>query len=157
MASLEELLSVQWNGDRKMVEHCLKHCLYIQLGDTFIRVGDRKPSIDRDLWYDDETDGPAETFENFKAYNMRTNAPRLIDESHGRELYVTVNYNGDRTNGKLLALTTYDVDNRLATDEEIALANNALSEARADYEKRLAAYWKRYSSKVHARGYYVNR
>lgn len=32
-----------------------------------------------------------------------------------------------------------------------------LNEIRMDFEKRLVTYWKRYSNKVHARGYWANR
>jgi hypothetical protein len=152
---LYNLLLTQWNGNEKMANYCYKSSVYVQSGDSYINVCSR-PGIDSDMWYDDETDGPGETFAAFRAYNMRSNAPiELLDN----QKFVTINYTQDRTDGKLLSITIHtDYGNpRPMTDEEVKLTNEALSLARADYEKRLATYWKRYSNKVHARGYFVNR
>lgn len=168
MSTLEQLLNVEWNGSRSMVKHCLQHSIYVQLGDRFVDLGDRKPSIDKTMWYDDETDGPDENFKNFKEYNMRLHAPRRIEDRTSRNFgvmvkaYIKPQYCGDKTHGKLACLVFEDVDSPRATGHEVTtedlkLFNKALDEAKADYEKRLAMYWKRYSKHIHASGYWVNR
>lgn len=174
METLKELLELQWTKrdgtpDDKMVEHCLKSSIYIQVGDTYIDVGDNKPKIDNQLWYDDETDGPdASQFAAFRNYNLRSHKQPMLSEvsEYGgpREIWVTTHWYNDKTGGKMLGLIVKRVDDaprsgelRRATAEEISLANEARAKANADYEKRLATYWKRYSNKVHASGYWANR
>ena len=168
MDDLEELLNIQWNNDQRMVKHCLMRCLYVQSGDTFINCGDRKPSIDREMWYDDETDGPQVNFENFKAYNMRSNAPTPLSERYRDFGQIPIPYvctellqRQNRRQVAVLLIRHIDepvkADERRATESELAVADNALRSARDDCERRLYAYWKRYSDKVYARGYWANR
>lgn len=171
---LRKLLEKQWvkrNGeiDHKMVDYCLKSSIYVQSGDEFINCGDSKPTIDKTMWYDDETDGPTVNFDSFKRYNQ-SNFPRTLEEMKmgrdGRQVYIVDNYylRAGETTTLLKSVRVADLDYdrvdgnpRLATDEEIRLINEAILKARADYEKRLERYWKRYSNKVRAEGYWVNR
>lgn len=168
MTTLEDLLNIQWNHDQRMVKHCLTRCLYVQSGDTFINVGGSKPGIDRDMWYDDETDGPdASKFSAFRNYNLRINAPTTLRQRYGDTLghsrVVVLAPNYTRGSSLLLSVGTQYHDEplrdgaRLATDAELAEIEKALAATRKDYEKRLTIYWKRYSKKVHASGYYANR
>lgn len=169
-ADLTELLSITWNGRQDMVDYCLKSHVYIQLDDgRFVSVTKAKPEIDKDLWYDDETKGPdASIFENFRQYNL-SNAPKhfvpvLRDFGHEKKLALYPCYSGDKANGRLLSVG-YAMDgdaSRLGaieylTGKDVEKFNKVIDGVRADYEKRLATYWKRYSSKVHARGYWANR
>lgn len=160
MKTLQELLEAQWTKrdgtpDYRMVNYCLKEGKYIQSGDTFIYVGDAKPTIDNTMWYDDETTGPQANFCNFYDYNMRGKRFKLNDNQR----FVTTQYYSDKSEGKLLAITIGDGRDtvRPMTDEEIDKANAALRDVMNDYGKRLRTYWKRYSDKVCAIGYWVNR
>jgi hypothetical protein len=170
MKYLQELLSQQWvkrdgSIDHKMVDYCMKDNIYIQVGDTFINVGDKKPRIESQMWYDDETDGPdASKFEAFRNYNVRSGLQPMLEDDGIRQVWLTTNWYGDKTEGKMLSMTIKRVDDlprsgelRRATPQEIALANEARKQANADYELRLQRYWKRYSNKVHASGYWANR
>lgn len=174
--TLQEALENKWkkqNGeiDHRMVNYCIKTSIYIQSGDIFINCGVKKPRIEKDMWYDDETDAPKVTFEGFKALNMHHNAPATVEEQmaeRNRKPYIVNNYylrNGETTSPLKSIIFRNEFYDRMdgysemrpATDEELELAREAIAEARADYEKRLEQYWKRYSNKVMARGYWVNR
>lgn len=172
MTELETLLRTQWvkrdgTPDESMVKYCLKSSTYIDIGPYYINIGD-KPSIDSTMWYDDETEGPdASKFEAFRAYNMRGKRFDLDELTSSRlgEVYIYTNYTRDRTGGKLKGwLVAHNGeeprhvgDFQLATADDIMAIKQGLAEMKAAYEKRLATYWKRYSNKVHAAGYWANR
>lgn len=176
MTTTEDLraeLAKKWkkrdgSTDEKMVDYCLKSSNYIKLGDYWVNCGDKKPRIQSDLWYDDETEGPDDTrYEAFKEYNMRSNKQPMLSEQSEfggvREVWLAKNYYGDEGN-RLLAVIVKRADDlpragelRKATADEIEAINKARAEVNADYEKRLERYWKRYNSKVMARGYWANR
>jgi hypothetical protein len=170
MKTLQELLGQQWvkrdgTPDEKMVQHCIKSGLYVQVGDTFIHCGSKKPSIESQMWYDDETDGPdASKFAAFRNYNIRSSLQPMLENDSNKEIWITTHWHNDRTGGKMLSITTKrwgdlprSGELRKATQQEIDLANEARKMTNADYEKRLLMYWKRYSDKVHASGYWANR
>src|SRR5574343_230059 len=110
---LERLLGLTWrkrNGevDQNMVEHCLKSGKYIRIGDLFIDVCSRKPSITTTIWYDDTRSDPGTSWETFRHLNERNNMPELwqLEARYcGRisPLYIRVQYNGDQTGGRLSA------------------------------------------------------
>lgn len=172
MTELETLLRTQWvkrdgSPDESMVKYCLKSSTYLDTGKYYLNIGD-KPSIDSDIWYDDETEKPEINFDTFRNYNMRHNAPDNLDEmaASGRvHVWIYTNYSTDRTGGKLKGWTTthrgeeprHLGDYRQATPAEVEAIRKGLAEMTAAYEKRLASYWKRYSSKVSTRGYWANR
>lgn len=163
--NLEQLLRLQW-GSESMVKHCLKSSKYVQLDDTFVSVCGAKPSIQSTMWYDDETEGPQVNFESFRRYN-ESNFPRKLELERNQygnrsKLFIAPHYHGDKTDGKLAGLRYEPEDRpphggREVTPEELEIFNQAIEEVQADYEKRLKTYWKRYSDKVHAAGYWTNR
>ena len=173
MTELESLLRKQWtkrdgSPDESMVRHCLKSAKYIDLGNYYLDIGENKPTIDSDLWYDDETEGPdASKFQVFYNYNMqhkRFDLDKLAADGRDK-VWIYTKYTRDQTEGKLKGWTVtrwheeprHLGEYREATADDIAAIKQGLAEIRADYEKRLATYWKRYSHKVMARGYWANR
>lgn len=164
--NLTELLTLQWNNDERMVKYCLKSTKYVQLGDKFVAVTSSKPTIDKTMWYDDETKGPEVSFESFRRYNESNMPHELVKEKSLwgglSKLYIVPNYYRDKTDGRLAGIT-YEpserapANGREVTDAELEAFNMAIRDVQADYEKRLAAYWKRYSHKVTAQGYWANR
>lgn len=172
MTELQSLLEKQWvkrdgTPDPKMVEYCLKSSTYIDIGPYYINIGD-KPSIDSTMWYDDETEGPdSSKFEAFRAYNMRGKRFDLDElAADGRSnVWIYTNYTTDRTEGKLKGWLVTRIgeeprhvgDYQPASDDDIMAIKQGLAEMKAAYEKRLTTYWKRYSNKVHAAGYWANR
>ena len=170
MTELESLLRKQWvkrdgSADESMVKYCLTSSHYIDTGKYYLNVGD-KPGIESQMWYDDETEGPdASKFEAFRAYNLRGKRLDFEEATENRQIWVYVNYTHDRTGGKLMGWTTSRHGEEphhlgayhLATDDDIMAIKQGLAAIRAAYEKRLKTYWKRYSHKVHASGYWANR
>lgn len=174
MTELEALIALQWRKkdgtpDLGMIEYSLKSSKWIDMGQHYLNIGNSKPQIERDLWYDDETEGPDDSkFEAFRAYNLKGNkAPRAEDYiADGRSvIWIFDNYTRDTSGGKLKSWTATRLgeeprhvgEYRLATTDEIGAIKQGLNEIRMDFEKRLVTYWKRYSNKVHARGYWANR
>lgn len=149
--------------DEKMVKHCLKSSKYIQIGDSMVDIGDSKPSISNEMWYDDETEGPQVNLENFKAYNA-SNMPKYY-EMRGRSIHgsgtlkIVPQYDG--VNGLELATLTYEDDVSdeyiVVSEDQLQEINEGVKEIRDDYEKRLNSYYKRYGDKIIARGYWKNR
>lgn len=167
--SPKELLQLEWK-DPKMVDHCLKNSVYVPTTDgAFIDAGDPKPRIESDMWYSDVTEGPdASKFESFRDYNLRSNKLPMLGEvtEYGgpREIWLGYQYNGNKAENRLLCINVQRVDEpprghylRRATADEIIAVNKARAEINANYEKRLATYWKRYSKNVHACGYWADR
>ena len=35
---LEKLLSEQWNGDNKMIEHCMKSYVYMRIDENIVQI-----------------------------------------------------------------------------------------------------------------------
>lgn len=170
MTELETLLRTQWvkrdgSPDESMVKYCMTSSNYVNVNGYYINVGD-KPGIDSQMWYDDETTAPdASKFETFKAYNLRGKRLDFEEATENRQIWVYVNYTNDRTGGKLMGWTTsrhgeephHLGDYHAANTDDIAAIKQGLAAQKANYEKRLATYWKRYSNKVHASGYWANR
>jgi len=171
---LETLLGLTWRKrsgeiDQNMVDHSLKSGKYIRLGDIFIGVCSRKPSITTTIWYDDTTDGPDPNWQNFLHLNVRNNMPKFYElESRycGRisPLYIRVSYWNDKTGGRIASLEYIPDDDkregiiRKATQDDLNLINAAVQDVRDDYRKRLEAYFKRYGKDhVSSRGYWVDR
>lgn len=174
MSELEQLLSKQWvkrdgTVDQRMVDYCLKEHKYIDLGEYYLEISQSKPRIESQMWYDDETEGPdASKFTAFRNYNLKGGKAPTFDEivESGRsEIWVYDHYTVDRTNGKIKGWTASRVGDephhvgsyRKATEDDIMAIKQGLAEVRMDYETRLQRYWKRYSNKVHASGYWADR
>lgn len=161
--ALEAELRDYWKKEN-MVAHCMKNCKYIEIGALFVNVCDAKPSIRRDMYYDDEYAAPSTAMENWIAYNWRT-APDLLDTDRNR-FFLIKNYcgkGGDRL-ASIAACRRWEEKPltscepiREMTADEITAANAAIEEVRADYRKRLENYYKKYSDKIYTVGYWANR
>lgn len=140
MTELETLLRKQWtkrdgSPDESMVKYCLTSANYI------------------DVFY------------NYNMQGKRFDLDELIKERNGGNVWVYTNYTRDNTGGKLKGWTvtrygevpTHLGDYHRATDDDIMAIKQGLATMKAAYEKRLQTYWKRYSNKVSARGYWANR
>lgn len=146
-----------------------------------------KPGIARALWYDDETPNPAgkngeRKREAFMAYNLEglhepATAYLAQDPPYGfqrklKKPYLIKTYYTDACYGPIRSAVLfsrffyaeeqenererYGWSRDLSKDEIRELAE-CEAVVRAKYEKRLNAYWKRYSDKVYTRGYWANR
>jgi len=158
---LKKLLEKQWNNEG-MVEHCLKSNKYIRIADKWLNIGDKKPSIRKQFWFDDEKPIPEPTKELFIRQNLFLNGPEpyeLTNRYH-EPLVIIPNYWDDRTDFELCSLA-YGNDSKgeqiEVTEEMLKKINKARDEIKQDFIKRLERYWKRYSKHVRTTGYWVNR
>lgn len=171
MKSVEELLTLQWNGDQKMVAYLLKGATYLNMGSYYLDVGGR-PTISRTIYYADTdyatgemADDPGTSYNVFKNHNMRLHSnQRWIEElEEGRvEVVITQQYHQDKTGGCLKGWTTkrsYELqaNDVVATPEERAKILQTLKEQDRLYEKRLETYYKRYGHKVRTSSYWADR
>ena len=159
--ALETELRHFWK-DEKMVAHCMKSTKYIELDNWFLDVCNAKPTIDATMYYNDEYAAPETNKEGFINYN-RHNMPELLTDENRH--FLAGKYwkqNGERLAG-IISCRRWDEPHsscevmRELTPAEIETINAAIEEVRADYQKRLETYFKRYSGKISTHGYWANR
>jgi len=166
---LARLLAEVWrkrdgSPDNKMIEHCLKSSYYVYVNGLYVDVGEAKPSIRTDLWYDDEQEDPGASYDRFIWYNERFQQSKyqLSGVSFGREceLYFARQYSSQISSTlvspQMLTGNESHIIRKVTANELIEL-NRALDAIRVDYRKRLDRYWNRYNDKISSRGYWVNR
>jgi hypothetical protein len=142
--------------DAEMIDYCLKSSKYIVIDDMFVCVGKSKPTIQKTLWYDDTQKSPESNFDAF-VYANRYNMPRELELIHRcDDLRYLPQYFGDCEN---LFSLTHNIDESLrkVTPEELKIINAAINEVKADYQKRLETYYKKYSKNFSVSGYWVDR
>ena len=147
----------------------------------------RKPYVKSEFWYDDEYDSPlTDDQDQRKAYFIAENMRwQLQDYGTGKWLerakdmetigcclgdrldkpFVAVW--GDRPSNNTPHFIGHDEDfehdersgmrKRVLSEREIEELLAIIDEQRAKFAKRLETYWKRYSDKVCAHGYWANR
>lgn len=136
-----------------------------------------KISIDKTMWYDDETEGPEVTENNFIIYN-RSNMPgrnlqAYLEEKEnlqkngcasGRYDYKGIYFQNIRNDKNYMVGCSWfdDKDNnyfvRYLTEEEQKDFIQLQQEREKQYIERLKKYYKRYGQKyVRTEGYWVNR
>ena len=126
-----------------------------------VDVCDSKPAIAKTFYYNDEYNAPTITLESFIDYNLSLNAPKLLDtDDFNIDFYIRKQYQS----GDLTAVHCHNTINRLPTDiirklteVEVIAVNEARKEVIANYTKRLKTYYKRYSDKISASGYWADR
>ena len=155
--ALESELRSYWKNE-KMVNHCMKHSKYIQLGEWFVDCCELKPTITKDIYYDDETADPGTSKAIFLAHN--TPIRTFTDD---RKYYLIKHY-CSQTNQKLASIITCRTweEPTLKTikevePEELQAINEAIEEVNVNYAKRLETYFKRYAGKIRTHGYWANR
>ena len=166
-AELESLLAAQWNGNAKMVDHCLKTGKYIKIADMFVSVCNLKPVITTRLYYDDTMQDPGTGWDRFSKQNERFNMPDFLVLERfvygwPKRLFYIAHYHRDESNRKLCSLA-YEPEFgnertiREVTPDELETINAAIKEVQDDYRKRLEAYFKRYSAKISSTSYWADR
>ena len=145
------------------------------LNDGYYFIVDTKPSIDRELWYDDETPEPSKSLDLFIKNNMsnlKFNFDDWVKEQNdlktkgccsGRiELKPFINSNYANSNEVYLVFYEYCGNSRRnettirdLTGEEIKEILKIAEELKKDYIERLTKYYNKYG--MTCRGYWVNR
>lgn len=150
-------------------DYLIQNYHYTKIQGLYVEVYKKKPPIDRVIFYDDKYERPKVDFELFKAYNFRLNAQGLTDEEIeklGANSTIVIAY---EENGKFY-LNAFSCEHYLKefytlqganiytlTQAEKAQVVRELKALQADYTKRLETYWKKYSNKVYAYGYWADR
>ena len=165
---------------QKDIEYYFKEYKMLEDSDNYIILIEKAFSLNSQLWYDDETEAPANTFENFRLYNLKNVRHRyLFDYLEERNRLQTegvasggYDFNGiylyklDNVNSVRVGVDWTDNNSwackhdnkiRYLTKEEEADYIKAVELITEDYEKRLQNYWNRYSKHVSWCGYWVNR
>ena len=149
--------------DNKYFNQIMNRERLFRTNDGFIiRISEEKPTIDSDLWFDDEQPIPELTEELFINYNMSN--LHNISEKDGLKTYIYNPYTGNNPYNVVKASQSsyairYDGDTfkRHLNDEEEAFIIDLDNEIKDKYIKRLKNYFKRYRNKIYCRGYWVNR
>lgn len=149
--------------DSKYFNEVMKKNRLFQTEDGFIiRYEMEKPTIDTDLWFDDEQPIPELTEELFINYNMSN--LHSIQEKNGLKTFIYNPYRDENPYNVVKAsqfqyAIRYDDDTfkRHLTDAEEDFILTIDNEVKENYIKRLKAYFKRYNNKIYCRGYWVNR
>lgn len=166
-------------------KHYLRTYRYACIGLDVVEFD--RPAISSTMYHDDETEGPSHTFEAFRAYNMRYFSdygykdwlqsredmrkhgcclgcfpchPYMISkDGKGRPVFRFGDWDTEGDADKFNANhdpERYGVAHEMS-ELELKQFAEAVDELKADFEKRLRTYWKRYSDKVHASGYWAWR
>lgn len=154
---LKELLKEAFGVD---YEYIFKNNTWAKITNgSFVPVTG-KPAIKSEMYYNDEFEAPDLTYEDFEKYNLRTNFRDFSEKLDTASWnYEFIPFRGANTkNDKLLTIRiTTDENYNTISNEDVDIIKRALAEAKQKYQKRLKAYWKRYSGKVTSVGYYANR
>lgn len=163
----KEILSTFW--DNHMTEYIASKNDYYKTNDGLVIEIEKsnKLSIEKEFWYDDETDAPAINFENFLAHNNTVFAmyEHLCEKSKKEyeHFYFAQNYSGSN---KVVNVQVFDdwaeefrkqYNIREMTENEKEEYLLILKERNDQYLERLKKYFKRYGDKITTHGYWANR
>lgn len=158
----------------KDCKYFYKQYLLLITKDGYILELDNNPSINKTLWYDDETPTPNKTETYFLNYNINLNLPyRNINEylkekqrfketggATGLYDYNGIYFTNTYTNKKRIGFD-YLNDKKYFVRYLTANEQNELLKIIKDlqnkYIERLKKYYKRYSQNICVSGYWVNR
>lgn len=151
--------------DNKHFKELMNDYIVFETNDgLYIILNIAKPSIDKDLWFDDEQPIPQKTEELFINYNMRMNGAKFTRYNENMQnAYLYNPYRGSKQNlatvacqyrsDKIADLTYY----RDLTEEEKNFISSIVNILIDTYIERLKKYYKRYNNKIYCKGYWVNR
>ena len=151
-----EYLDVNDRSHEYTVNMIRKDYVVIEFDDGYeVAIELRQPSIDRTMWYDDETEAPERNFENFKEYNLckvRTFNPEEVWYIARNLSYYVITPLRD-------VYRRYEEHEikRALTKEEKEFIAKLYDDYRNKFIKRLETYYKKYKDKIRASGYWANR
>ena len=156
----------------KYLSDDFKSYLMIKTDDDYVIMLYRKPTIDSDLWYDDETPTPDVTLDYFKDYNKMNFKYDYTEYLNNKERFKTdgmccnfysknllligeknmlcgINYNNSERDNRYFI--------RELTEDEEQQYLKICDDLKDEYNTRLEKYFNKYRRCIHARGYWVNR
>ena len=134
----------------------------------------KKISIDKTIWYDDETEAPTLTENYFVIYNRKNFPSRSLENyleeaeslrtrgfASGQYDYEGIYFICNSSNNNIVACNWFDEKNkyfkRYLTQEEQQEYIELMEERKNQYIDRVKAYYKRYNKHISVSGYWVNR
>lgn len=173
---VQEIAKELWDT-QNMQDYIIKsYDFYITSDGLYIEFEKvNKLSIEKTIWYDDETEAPEITHDFFIRHNLQYNDPargldnylsekeRLMTNgcATGQYDYTGIYLVECRTNNKKLMGYAWHDDKRYfkryLTEDEQQDFITIMESRKQDYINRLEKYWKRYGKNVYACGYWVNR
>lgn len=175
---VDEIVKNLWQNDERMQKYAKNTYDYYILSDGYILEFEKvnKRSLTTTFYYDDETEAPSVTFNNFVYYN-RHNIPfnslteylnekkRLQEQgcATGRYdykgIYISTQYQGCKN------IVFYDFHDekderffiRYLTEEEQQDFIKIAKKYKKAYMERLEKYFKRYGHCIRTHGYWANR
>jgi len=151
--------------DNKHFKEIMKSYIVLRTDDSlYVILNIDKPSIDKDLWFDDEEPIPKKTEELFVKYNLQMNGSKFTRYNEDIEKgYLYNPYKGSKK-GLASILCRYRAENqdnftyyRDLKEDEKTFINSIVTILLDEYIERLKKYYKRYNDKIYCRGYWVNR
>ena len=156
LVGLREELSKVWN--ERMTNFCIKKTNYIKINNLFVGVCDAKPTIKKEIYYNDEYEAPKNNKTNF-LLAQENSFPKIFENSN--DLYLINQYTSNNKNNlkTIVQFDEWEVKEGSipVTDEMLEEINKVIEKARAKFSKRLESYYKRYSDKISVNGYWANR
>lgn len=134
-----------------------------------------KITIDKTIWYDDETEAPEKTETFFINYNMSNEPSRSLSNyleeaeklktngcASGRYDYQGIYFIEHYTkNSEVVSCNWFDEKDkyfkRYLTNEEQQEFIELMEDRKNQYIERLKTYFKRYNKHIHVSGYWANR
>lgn len=134
-----------------------------------------KITIDKTIWYDDETEAPEKTETFFINYNMSNEPSRSLSNyleeaerlktngcASGRYDYQGIYFVEHYTkNSEVVSCNWFDEKDkhfkRYLTNEEQQEFIELMEDRKQQYIERLKTYFKRYNKHIHVSGYWANR
>lgn len=167
----EEIREILKNESPSMTDWYLKEYDFFKLNDGLVLEIKKAPSIQKTIWYDDETEPPKLTEKLFIDVNMRYHTDYIliedIQENAMPFLIFTRRISNIVTIQKVYGLCDYldkkeyaiskDMFIRELTTEEIKTYDEIMRFYINKYIERLKKYYKRYYNHIYVQGYWANR
>lgn len=173
---LKELAKKLWDSE-SMQDYIIDKYDFYKTKDGLIIELEKvnKITIDKTIWYDDETEAPEKTETFFINYNMSNEPSRSLSNyleeaerlktngcASGRYDYQGIYFVEHYTkNSEVVSCNWFDEKDkyfkRYLTNEEQQEFIELMEDRKQQYIERLKTYFKRYNKHIHVSGYWANR
>jgi hypothetical protein len=173
---LKELAKKLWDSESMQDFIIDKYDFYKTKDGLIIELEKvNKITIDKTIWYDDETEAPEKTETFFINYNMSNEPSRSLSNyleeaerlktngcASGRYDYQGIYFVEHYTkNSEVVSCNWFDEKDkyfkRYLTNEEQQEFIELMEDRKQQYIERLKTYFKRYNKHIHVSGYWANR
>lgn len=166
LSKRKEMLGDYYVSDEELLDKYgvdpfwVEHTAFIKIGDKLVSLGEKKPTIQSTIYYNDELDSPGTGFESFKNYNIFMSGNNLFSEPDFERGYFIARNKGSNDYFILSRYTLLDEDRfeEYWLEPEVRkYVDIAIEMIKSDFIKRLERYYKRYKNNISTCGYWANR